>query len=335
MKAVIPAAGMGKRLRPQTNTKPKPMVNVAGKPIIGHILDSLKGLVKDVVIIVGYQKERLIESVQRNYSKDFNLIFVEQTERMGLGHAIFTAKEAVEGEDILIHLGDEIFGMDYSEMFRIYKEDCGKCDGILGVKTVDRPQHYGIVEEINGAVKRLVEKPAHPTSNTAIAGVYFIRNTPLLFEILGGMVKEEKTGKGGEYQLTDALQEMIERGGIFRTFDIEEWYDCGRPEMLLNVNRILLDRAETEVDSDTENSVLIPPVIIGKDCKIRNSIIGPYVSVDEGTVMENIHISDSIVGSHCRLKGLFLKKSIIDDEVTASGRPYSINAGQNSSISLG
>ncbi len=334
MKVVIPAAGMGKRLRPQTHTKPKPMVNVAGRTIIDHILEALKGHVKDVILIVGYQKEKLIESVTENFSEDFNLIFVEQEVRMGLGHAIYLAMDEVGDSELLINLGDEIFGIDYGEMIENYRKN-KDCSGILGVKRVDKPQNYGIVEERDGVITKLVEKPIKPTSDTAIAGVYIIRDSRMLAGILEDMVKNEKTGKGGEIQLTDALQTMIEKGEVFRTFEIEEWYDCGRPEMLLNVNQILLERLGTKLDSDYENSVIIEPVIIGKGCRIRNCIIGPNVSVDNNTVLEDVHISDSIVGSHCKLRRLILKKSIIDDEVTATGRPYSLNAGQNSTINLG
>ncbi|MCK4615082.1 MAG: hypothetical protein KAU14_09790, partial [Thermoplasmata archaeon] len=258
----------------------------------------------------------------------------EQEEKMGLGHAIYIAKEAVGDSEVLINLGDEIFGMDYGEMIDIYRKSPDLA-GVLGVKQVDRPQNYGIVEKMNGNISKLVEKPTHPTSDTALAGVYLIRNTPLLFDVLEDMVENGRTGKGGEYQLTDALQEMIEEGERFATFEIKEWYDCGRPEMLLNVNRTILERIGTEVRSEYENSVIIEPTIIGEGCRIRNSIIGPYVSVDKNTVLEDVHISDSIVGAHCRLKGLFLKKSIIDDEVTARGKPYTINAGQNSDINLG
>jgi len=333
MKVIIPAAGIGKRLRPYTHTKPKPMVNVAGKTIIGHILDALKGHVKDVILIVGYQKEKLIESVTRSFSDDFNLTFVEQSQRMGLGHAIYIALETVRDDDILINLGDEIFGIDYGELLGYYRAS-PELGGVLGVKEVDKPWHYGIVEQVNGTITNLIEKPAEPPSNTAIAGVYIIRNSAILFEVLKNMIENKNTGKGGEYQLTDALQEMITRGEKFTTFNIEEWYDCGRPEMLLDVNRILLDRLGTTVASQYENSVIIEPVIMGAGCTIRNAIVGPYVSVDRNTKLEDVIISDSIIGSNCTLKGLFLKKSIIDDDVIARARPYSLNAGQDSIIDL-
>jgi glucose-1-phosphate thymidylyltransferase len=334
MKVIIPAAGIGKRLRPYTHTKPKPMVNVAGKTIIGHILEALKGHVKDVILIVGYQKEKLIESVTRTFSDYFNLMFVEQKERMGLGHAIYLALEKAGDDEVLINLGDEIFGIDYGELLGYYR-DSDDLGGVIGTKKVDKPQHYGIVEETNGSITRLVEKPQNPTTNTAIAGIYLIKRSDLLHSILDEMIRSEKRGKGGEYQLTDALQEMIDRGERFTTYDIEEWYDCGRPEMLLDVNRILLDRMAPQEIKPMDNSIIIGPVTIGKDCTIENSIIGPYVSLDDGTVLKNVRISDSIVGARCIIDCMILDKSIIDDDVTARGKAYSLNAGQDSLIDLG
>jgi glucose-1-phosphate thymidylyltransferase len=333
MKVIIPAAGMGKRLRPYTHTKPKPMVNVAGKTIIGHILEALKGHVDEVILIVGYQKEKLIDSVTKNFSDDFTLTFVEQKERLGLGHAIWTALKVAGNGEVLINLGDEIFGIDYGELLDHYRLD-ERVGGVLGTKVVDKPQHYGIVEEANGIITRLVEKPKEPISNTAIAGVYLIRNAGMLYNILNQMISEGRTGKGGEYQLTDALQEMISSGERFTTYNIEEWYDCGRPEMLLDVNRILLSTHGNEVNGDPIDTVIIEPVIIGEGCRIKNSIIGPNVSIDNETWIEDVIISDSIVGRNCTLKRLLLKKSIIDDDVVAKGKPYSLNAGQDSIIDL-
>lgn len=333
MKVIIPAAGIGKRLRPYTHTKPKPMVNVAGKTIIGHILEALKGHVDEVILIVGYQKEKLIDSVTRNFSGDFTLTFVEQKERLGLGHAIWTALKEADDDEVLINLGDEIFGIDYGELLGYYNQspDVG---GVLGTKRVDIPQHYGIVEESNGAITRLVEKPKNPTTNVAIAGIYLIRNASLLNSILDSMIVNERRGKGGEYQLTDALQEMIEQGERFTTFNIEEWYDCGRPEMLLDVNRILLGRMGSSVLVDIEDSVILDPVVIGPDCVIRNSIIGPNVSIDNGTSVQDVRISESIVGARCHLESMILNKSIIDDDVVAKGKAYSLQAGQDSNIDL-
>jgi glucose-1-phosphate thymidylyltransferase len=334
MKVIIPAAGIGKRLRPYTHTKPKPMVNVAGKTIIGHILEALKGHVSEVVLIVGYQKEKLIESVTRNFADDFKFTFVEQKKRMGLGHAIYVALEdAGSDEEVLINLGDEIFGIDYGDLLKHY-HNYPDLAGVLGTKEVDKPQHYGIVEQKDGVITRLVEKPQNPTTNTAIAGIYLIRKSQLLHDILHEMITSEKKGKGGEFQLTDALQEMIERDEKFTIYNIEEWYDCGRPEMLLDVNRILLERMESGERPTLENSVIIEPVVIGTDCQVKNSIIGPYVSLDNGTTVNDVRISDSIVGARCHLDCLILNKSIIDDDVIAKGKAYSLNAGQDSVIDL-
>jgi len=342
MKALIPAAGQGTRLRPHTNTKPKPMVSVAGKQIIGHMLDNLDGSVDEIIVIVGYMKEKLREFMDENYGERFRIIYVEQKRRLGLGHAVHEGikfmKESGGMDELLITLGDEIFGMDYGEMVRIYSEKAS-LDGMIGVKNVDKPQHYGIVElDGNGVVSRLVEKPPEPASDLAIAGVYLIRNTALLHQCLEDIVKGHHMGAGGEYQLTDALQMMVQRGARFGTFQIDVWYDCGRPEMLLEVNRVLLEKhhrlagVEGRIGCVLENSTLIQPSFVGEGGKIENSVIGPYASIEDGTEISDSIIRDCIIGSRSVISNMVMKDSIIGDEVVVKGRKNRLNLGENTSI---
>jgi len=208
LRALIPAAGRGTRLRPQTNTKPKSLLRVADKPIIGHILDNLKTTrIKEVIVILGYMKEQIEEYLEENYSNRFDFIFVEQEPRLGLGHAVYVAKEQAIDQPLMILLGDMIFLQTYREMLQKHRKN-GECAASIGVKEVDQPQHYGNVEITNGNITRLVEKPATPLSNLAIAGVYIVNDTPLLYKALEQIIENEiQTGE--EYQLTDALQRMI------------------------------------------------------------------------------------------------------------------------------
>lgn len=327
MKALIPAAGIGTRLRPHTYTKPKPMIYVAGKQIIGHILDNLIGCVDDVIIVVGYMKETLIEYVEENYSDKFNIEFVEQKERLGLGHAVYVAKDIINNSKCLITLGDEIFGINYNEMLEIHKNQL-PCDASIGVKVVDMPEHYGIVELDNGHITHLVEKPKEPKSNLAVAGVYIIEETKLLYECLEEIMKENNTG---EYQLTDALQKMVEKGAILKKFNITKWYDCGRAEMLLNVNKMLLNQ-NTKIKGIAENCVINEPVIVDENSFLRNSIIGPYVSIAKGSIVENAIIENSIIGFKSRIKNIVLKDSLIGDEVVVQGNEHKMNVGENTKI---
>jgi glucose-1-phosphate thymidylyltransferase len=338
MKVLIPAAGQGVRLRPHTLTRPKPMIYVAGKPIIGHILDNLKGLFSDIVLIVGYMKDKLIDYVDENYSGIFNIEYVEQKERLGLGHAIYTGKEKIGNSSMLITLGDEFFGMTYSEMLEEHKR-LSSSAGTLGVKHVPNPTHYGVVENDGDKITKLVEKPPAPTTDLAIAGVYFIEDTKLLWqcleEVMKGNGKDNKINNSKpNYQLTDALQLMVVRGAELKLFDVPDWYDCGRPEMLLEINQILLDKYGTENKGKVNNCVLVDPVRIGEDCELEGSIIGPHVSVAHGTKIENSIVKNSIIGSDSEIRNIVLNASIINDEVIMQGREQTVNVGENSEIRM-
>lgn len=333
-KAIIPAAGIGTRLKPFTFTKPKPMVYVAGKQIIGHILDNLAGAVDEVYIIVGYLKEKLIEYVDKNYSEQFKIHYIEQKEKKGLGHAVFLAKDYIKNSSLLITLGDEIFDMPYKDMLKKFKSTVEKnrFSGSLGVKIVDRPQSYGIVELGENGVKRVVEKPENPKSNLALAGVYIFKNSDVLFKALEKLIYVKNLKTKGEYQLTDAIQILIEEGHRFSTFQIQNWYDCGRPSMLLNVNRLLLEKSGSRIQVPVENSVIIHPTIIGEGCQIKNSVIGPYVSIAEGTRVEGCIISNSIIGTNSHLRDLILSESIVGDEAELIGNRQKMNIGENTKI---
>jgi glucose-1-phosphate thymidylyltransferase len=337
MKALIPAAGVGERLRPHTHTKPKALVYVAGKPIIGHILDRLEGAVDEVIIVVGYMKDKLIEYVDMNYSDRLKVRYVEQVRRLGLGHAIYVAEQAVGDEPLLITLGDEFFGVSYKDMITKF-ESSKPCDAFIGIKEVDDPSNYGIVELQDGKIVSLVEKPKVAKTNLATAGVYIIENCKLLWDCLQELVdvyhRVENNTKLGEIELTDALMRMVQKGATLKSFKIREWYDCGRPEMLLKVNWVLLDRVGTDTEGKHVRTVFIDPVIVGHGCRIKNSILGPHVSVANDTVIMNSVISNSIIGAKTELQNVILRDSIIGDEVTITGKGQKMNVGEHTKIKL-
>ena len=225
MKAIIPAAGIGSRLRPHTHTLPKALLHVAGKPIIGHILDHLVELdVQEAVIVIGAFGDKTKDYVKKNYQ--LKATFVEQKKRQGLGHSLYLAMQATKPEPVLIVYGDTIFegdiagGIDFS------------VDGSLGVKEVDDPRRFGTVEVEGGRIVRLVEKPEKPRSNLVIIGVNFINNFQLLQSCLTKIVEEDIKTRG-EYQLTDAFQLMIDEGAHLTAFSMKGWFDCGKPETIL------------------------------------------------------------------------------------------------------
>lgn len=330
LKVVIPAAGAGKRLYPHTYTKPKPMVSVAGKPIIGHILDRMAGLDPDeVIVVVGYMREKIIDYIDGNYAKAFRKItFIAQEKQMGLGHAILVTRDAVGDSPIMIALGDMIFQDGYREFLEQHRAN-GRCSGSIGVKAIDAPEHYGIVYlDAGRTIEKLVEKPKHSTSRLGIAGVYFIDDTPRLFRALDEIVR---TCGASEVQLTDALQKAVELGSRYKTFEVNSWYDCGRPRSLLEVNRILLGEKGPS-GNGVPGSIIVEPVAIGRGARIERSVVGPYVSVSEGAVVINSIIEDSIVGNNAEVEYMTLHSSIIGEHAVLRGKANTLNIGDSSTI---
>jgi glucose-1-phosphate thymidylyltransferase len=334
MKVIIPAAGTGTRLFPHTHTKPKPMVYIAGKPIIGHILDRMIDLEpEEIILVVGYHKEQLMSYVSDNYQGIFNIRYVEQEKRLGLGHSLYITREYVKDSDVMIALGDMIFKTGYLDFYKKHNEN-DKCAGSIGVREIEDPTKYGIVElEHNSpCIKKLEEKPEKPASNLGIAGVYFIKDTEILFDILEQMIKND-TRSRGEFQLTDALQEMIQQGNRLKTFEVSSWYDCGHAKSLLETNQVLLDEKENiSCDYESVDSVIIHPVAIGNNVRIINSVIGPHASIAEGTTVESSIISDSVIGSRAYISKVNLQSSIVGDDANVAGKHNSLNIGDSSTI---
>jgi len=330
MKVIIPAAGIGKRLRPHTFTMPKPLIPVAGKTIIAFIIDKfLNAGVKDFVFILGYMSEQIVDYLEQHYP-NIAKEYIIQTKRLGLGHAIWSAKEVFqEEEEVVIMLGDTILELDVKNF--LDSKDSG-----LGIKKVKDPRLFGVVElDENDTVTKLVEKPKIPKSNQAIVGLYKITDVNLLIESLDYLIKNNiKTHD--EYHLTDALMEMINKGHIIKTFEVLNWYDCGQKEILLETNKMLLRRhgGNSNIDSH-EGSIIIPPVAIGKNCEIKSSIIGPHVTIANNASIDNSIISESIVGNYADIRDLILDKSLIGNDVVISGKRQTLNIGDNNELELG
>lgn len=336
MKAVIPAAGQGTRLYPQTHTKPKAMVRLAGQPILGHILRSLAATPIDEVLVVvgGPMRTQITEYCETAYGDRFEFTFVEQTSAEGLGHSIYQIEPHARGESLFIALGDMLFENGF-DTFVAAHQQFDDTDASIGVKRVDQPQHYGVAETgENGEVVRLVEKPDQPQSNFAISGVYVVENTDALFDALGHLVENDIRGAGDEYQLTDALQLMIEDERRITTFEVDDWYDCGRPETLLEANRVLLSKTESSDGEMVDGAVVVPPVDFGDGVTVEGSVVGPHVSVDDGATLTNSIVRNAIVGQRASLDGVNLAASIIGDDATVRGEANHLNVGDNSTVSL-
>ncbi|MBM3324601.1 MAG: nucleotidyl transferase, partial [Calditrichaeota bacterium] len=278
MRVIIPVAGVGSRLRPHTFTIPKVLLNVAGKPILGHILDYLRAAgLREVTIVVGAMGDLVETYVREHY--DLDATFVAQTEPLGLGHAVSLALTQND-QEILIVLGDTIFDFDLHSALET-------SSSAIGVKEVPDPRRFGVVEVEGDRVVRLVEKPDKPKSNLVIAGIYLLRNGSALRRATQMLFKRNLTTRG-EYQLTDALQLMIEEGEEIRTFLVNGWYDCGKVETLLETHRYLLSKDPKCLNpAPRERAVLIPPVYVHPDAEIENAVIGPYVTIAESAVVKD------------------------------------------------
>jgi glucose-1-phosphate thymidylyltransferase len=322
VKVIIPVAGIGTRMRPHTHTAPKGLLHVAGKPILGHILDRLKKLeITEVIFIIGFLGEKIADYVKKNYK--FKSSFVHQEELKGLGFALHLASPKIKkDEPILIILGDTIIEANLAPVLK-------RKENSLGTRWVDDPKRFGIVEKEKGWVKRLVEKPEHPTSHQAIVGVYYITDTPLFKECLKDMVSKNIKTKG-EYQLTDALQLMINRGAKFSSFDVEGWYDCGKPETLLQTNQHLLGKVKLK--RKIPGSVLVPPVYVSPTAKIIDSVVGPFVSVADDAVIRNSIIRNSIVGEESEVNFCLLESSLIGIGAQVFGTFQKLNVGDSSVV---
>ena len=311
MRAIIPVAGKGDRLNPITDIKPKVLVEVAGKPVLGYIIDSFKNSpITEIVLVVGYLKDQVIDWVRKEYESRFNIQFVHQDNQLGLGHAIYVARDFLDDSEIVIALGDEIFLTPYPDMLKPYRAQ-SDIAGALGIKTVGNPSHYGMVQiGFDNTITHMVEKPNRFPTDTAVAGVYYLKHGYDLLSSLEMMTTNCKNH--GEYQLTDALQLMIKNGAKMIAFDVGEWYDCGRFEVLLRSNRQILEKNHfISPSSQIINSEIIPPCHIGSNSMIVDSKIGPYASIGHDAKIDSSYISNSILESKSVVKSASLEGGFV------------------------
>jgi glucose-1-phosphate thymidylyltransferase len=305
---------------------------LGNKPIIAHIVEGIISAgINDIILIVGFKKDKIIEFMTKTYSDKCKLTFLVQKERKGLGHAIYIAKEILDGEPVLIALGDSIYDKSFSQMVQKFHE-YPSWDGALTTKAVENPQDYGIVitDPQSSLITQMVEKPDEPESNKAITGVYLIKDSLKLLNVLEKVIKANTTGKGGEIQLTDVLQKMINEGSKLGEIDSGDWYDCGNKASLLRANRYILNKESTiRNNGKNHNSVFIQPVNIEAESEVINSIIGPYVSIGTGTKISRCIISSTIIGSYTNISNGNITDSVIGDKVKINLKSEDLDLGDN------
>ena len=330
MKAIIPVAGAGTKLRPHTYTQPKALIPIDGKTVLSIIIEQLQDAgVHEFVFIVGYLGDKIQDYIKETFPQ-IHSTFVNQNERQGLGHAILLSQEHVAGDEVIIVLGDTICEYDIKE---VLKSEVS----MLAVKKVDDPRSFGVAElDETGNILKVVEKPQIPKSNMALVGIYKIRDSLMMYDCLAVNYRDGIKNRD-EYSLTDALQCMIEKGEPFQSFKVLNWFDCGNKESLLESNATLLKKFGTSISPDHrfENVIVVEPVSIGKNCEIKNSIIGPNVAVGDNTTINYSIIKESIIGSYADLFDIVLEDSLIGSDTEVKGETRSLNIGDNTEIDLG
>jgi glucose-1-phosphate thymidylyltransferase len=330
MKAIIPVAGAGTKLRPHTYTQPKALIPLAGKTILSIIVDQLREAgIQEFIFIVGYLGDKIRDYIEEKYP-DLDVHFVNQSERQGIGHAILLTRHLVGDDEVFVVLGDTICEYNVEEVIN-------NANSTIGIKRVDDPRDFGVAEVgEDGLITRVVEKPQIPKSNMALVGVYKIKESNQLFECLEENIRNCVKCRG-EYNITDAIECMIRKGVKFQSFKVQNWFDCGKKETLLESNATLLKKFGGIISHEHhfENTIIVPPVSIAAGCDIKNSIIGPNVTIGEKTNINYSIIKESIIGSFADLFDIVLTNSLIGSDTDVKGESRSLNIGDNTEIDLG
>jgi glucose-1-phosphate thymidylyltransferase len=332
LKIVIPMAGYGTRLRPQTWSRPKQLISLAGKGVLSHILNTFNTLPDpenvEYIFIVGYLGEK-IEAYMHKYHPNLKVRYVEQNEMRGQSHAIHLAKEYLNGPMLMV-FADTLIETNLSFLRAV------DSNVIAWVKPVPDPRRFGVTEVgKDGYVKRLIEKPKEMYNNLAVVGFYYFNESANLIAAIEEQMARDLNLKG-EYFLVDAINIMLDQGARMTTRRVDIWLDAGTAEAVLETNRYLLDNGHdnsSEVNQRTDVTV-VPPVFVHPSADIRTSVIGPYASIGANCVVNNSVIRDSILEDEARTDDIVLFQSIIGQNACVRGHPRSFNIGDNSELSL-
>lgn len=324
MDVILPVAGLGSRLRPQTWSRPKPLLGLAGKPILAHVIDEVMPLAPEkLIFITGYLGDQVEAWARKTY--DLPLAFVEQPQMLGQTDAILRARPHATG-DALILFPDMIFAAEFA---KISESDA---DVVIFTKDVDDPSAFGIAVEENGRVVRLVEKPQEPISRKALVGIYYVRSMPDLYAAI-----EDQMARGimlkNEYFLADAVQIMVDRGAKVTTAPVTVWEDCGSVANLLSTNRFVLDR-DTPAPRSYPDSVVVSPSFVHPSATLERAVVGPYASIGAGTTIRDAVLRDVIVEDGATVEGVVAEQSLVGVKATVSGRAASFNVGDTSQVTL-
>jgi glucose-1-phosphate thymidylyltransferase len=332
LKIIVPMAGLGTRLRPHTWSKPKPLVSVAGKAVLGHVLEMFQTLPDpqniEIVFIVGYLGDQAEDYINEHYP-DVKTHFVIQEEMRGQSHALLLARQHLHGPAIIVFV-DTLIETDLS-----FVQD-EQIEAVTCVKPVEDPRRFGVAEVgPDGYVKTLVEKPQDIDNNLAIVGFYYFRQAERLLQAIEQQIEEDLQLKG-EYFLADAVNLMLKNGLKMKTQLVDVWLDAGTPETLLETNRYLLEHNRDNSSEVQQRAGLVvnPPVYVHPSAVVENSIIGPHVSIGANCFVRQSIIRDSILEDEARAQSVILENSLVGRKACIERRPGVINAGDQTEVML-
>lgn len=323
MQVIIPLAGKGTRMRPHTYLTPKPMLKVAGRPVIDWVMDRLAGLTVDELIFITGHLKGQVESYAKSHYPIASR-FIEQRVQDGTAGAVNLARPFVTGPVMIIFV-DTVFDADLT-----IASTTGD-DGIIWVKEVEDYQRFGVVvTDTDRYMTRIVEKPSTPISRLANIGLYFVRNVDALWRGIDHTLAQP-TNKG-EYYLTDAFQHMIDHGCRIRTAPVHGWYDCGQLETTLETNEVLLAEGAARHPAVGKDVRLVEPVLIEEGCTLERCTLGPNVSIDRGTTVRDAAVAHAIVGRACRIERSTVTHSMLGDGVVVTDFTGSASVGSHGEV---
>ncbi|PVW15082.1 sugar phosphate nucleotidyltransferase [Marixanthomonas spongiae] len=337
MKIIVPMAGRGSRLRPHTLTIPKPLIPVAGKPIVHRLVTEITEIldekVDEIAFILGdpaFFGDDVVESLEElANSLGAKPTIYRQLDPKGTGHAIMCAEESLEGPAVIAY-ADTLIKAD----FNLDKE----ADSVIWTKKVENPEAYGVVNlNDKEEITELVEKPTEFVSDQAVIGIYYFKDVAVLKQELQ-YVLDNNIIHGGEYQINDGIKRMMAEGKVFKTGTVDEWMDCGNKEVTVATNKKMLgfiaetnERLISEKHTNT-NSEIIEPCFIGEDVVIKNSTVGPYASIGKGTIIEDSTVKNSIIQTHTVVKNAILDNAMIGNHATFNGKFTNVSIGDYSAL---
>lgn len=337
MKLIILLGGYGTRMRPHTWSRPKPLLNVAGNTVLGHILDLMSDITTDeVIFVVGYKGDQIEAWVREKYPH-LDSHFVIQEEALGQAHAVWLCKDLLQDdENVVLAFGDGVVEADFAGLSR--RGDEMDAEAVLMVQPVDDPSSFGVVAvDDQGYVTSFIEKPETDEHNLAVAGVTWFRSSRRLYDAVNKVMMDERQTLG-EYFMADAYELMLEEGARLTTKEIVQWSDAGQPQNILETNARLLsvgyNSPEAIERSYAEDFTVMPPVYIHPDAIIESAVIGPYASIDRGVTVRHAVIRNSIVDRGAKIENCVLDGALIGEEAEVSGRAKSLFVGDNSLVEI-